>query len=240
MGTPFVETHVARRDRPPSSRWPGKLIPAPIGILNSFEALAARRDRPPSTPEPGLVPALSGAFDSEIHGARRDRPPGAPGPGFLPVFPGVLVCEKTLVSRRDRPPSPVSSIPISATQSLETVLSELLPLQSSGKHSLRLSDIFPSLANLSFDQIVSKSTIYLKAAALSRASADALLQHDIDPDSVTVDPNIIAEHSLIANQQGLPSLLRHLFNNLETNTLQPLCPADSAIIEASILGATAL
>ena len=114
------------------------------------------------------------------------------------------------------------------------------PLQSSGEHSLRLSDVFPSLADLTFDQIGDKSTIYLKAAALSRASADALRQHDIDPDSVKVDPNLIAEHSLITNQQGLPSLLRHLFDNLEFNTLQPLCPADSAIVEASMPGATAL
>ena len=61
---------------------------------------------------------------------------------------------------------------------------------------------------MSFAQIVDKSKIYLKAAALSRASTDALERFALDPASVTIDLIIVAKHSLIANHQGLPSLLR--------------------------------
>ena len=125
-------------------------------------------------------------------------------------------------------------------QSLETLLNEILPLQSSDEQSLHLADIFPTLANMSFAQIVDKSKIYLKAAALSRASADALERFSVDPSSITIDLNIVAEHSLIADQQGLPSLLRQLSDKLEANTLQPLNSTDSAIVEAAMPGATAL
>ena len=144
------------------------MIPVSPKALLSFETLAI--------PEPGLLPVFPGVHVREKLVARVFSPPRAPRPrtygsprapepGFLPVSPGGLVSNETILARRDRPPSPVSSIPISATQSLEAVLSELLPLQSSGEHSLRLSDIFPSLADLSFDQVVNKSTICLKAAA---------------------------------------------------------------------------
>ena len=132
---------------------------------------------------------------------------------------------------------PSGSIPLSASHSLEALLDELLPLQSADEHSLRLPDIFPSLADLSFSEIVDKSSIYLKAAAVSRASADALLQQ---PDSISIDLNIVAQHSLIASQHGLPTLLKHLFDDLQPNTLQPLSSADCAIIEASMPGASIL
>ena len=128
----------------------------------------------------------------------------------------------------------------SDSDSLVALLNEILPLQSCDKQSLHLADIFPSLADLSFYQIIDKSTIYLKAAALSRASADALIQHALDPSSITVDPNLVAQHSFIADQHGLPTLLRQLFDNLSEGTLQPLNSSDSAIVEAAMPGATAL
>ena len=115
------------------------------------------------------------------------------------------------------------STPLSAPvamQSLETLLSEILPLQSSDEQSLYLADIFPTLVNMSFAQIVNKSKIYLKAAALSRASADALERFSVDPTSITIDLNIVTEHSLIADQQGLSSLLRQLSNTLWISTMQ--------------------
>ena len=128
----------------------------------------------------------------------------------------------------------------SDSDSLVALLNEILPLQSCDEQSLHLVDIFPTLADLSFSQIIDRSTIYLKAAALSRASADALIQHALDPSSITVDPNLVAQHSFIADHHGLPSLLRQLFDNLSEGTLQPLNSCDSAIVKAAMPGATAL
>jgi hypothetical protein len=167
--------------------------------------------------------------------------PGTSGRGFKvkPSSPGVVVPTsfETVSLETAGPHNP---IPPSACHHLETLLSEILPLQSSDEQSLHLADIFPTLVNMSFAQIVDKSKIYLKAAALSRASADALDRFALDPASITVDLNIVAEHSLIAGHQGLPSLLRQLSDNLKTNTLQPLDSTDAAIVEAAMPGATAL
>ena len=167
--------------------------------------------------------------------------PGTPGRGFIlkPPSPGVVV-PTSFEDVSLETPGPHTRFPLSACHHLETLLSEILPLQSSDEQSLHLADIFPMLVKMSFAQIVDKSKIYLKAAALSGASADALERFALDPASITVDLNIVAEHSLIAGHQGLPSLLRQLSDNLEANTLQPLNSTDSAIVEAAMPGATAL
>ena len=76
--------------------------------------------------------------------------------------------------------------------------------------------------------------------SLFRASADALVQHAVNPSSNTVDPNLIAQRSSIAEHHGLPTLLKQLFVNLAVGTLQPLNSTVSAISEAAMPKAYAL
>ena len=123
---------------------------------------------------------------------------------------------------------------------LEALLASIIPFYHSDSSSIRLESLFPSLADKSFSDIVSLSSIYLKRDALRIAASAAMLQHSIDPSSVIIDRALVLEHSNLARSQGLPALLRHLSDELTSTTLQPLNPADSAIIESALPGACAL
>ena len=55
-----------------------------------------------------------------------------------------------------------------------------------------------------------------------------------------IDPNLITQHSFVAKQHGLPTLLRQLFGNLTDGTTQPLDSTNSSMIEAAMPKTSAL
>ena len=54
-----------------------------------------------------------------------------------------------------------------------------------------------------------------------------------------LDSNLITQHSVVAKQHGLPTLLRQLFDNSTDGTIQPLDSTNSSMIEAVIPKASA-
>ena len=126
---------------------PGFLaVPATSDMLNggsrspSYPSLLARGSRSPSPRQgPDLLSVPLSTLDRSnttvLAESARPRTPG-----HLP---------KRSVRWADLLETHSGPIPLSASHSLEALLDELLPLQSVDEHSLRLPDIFPSLADLS-------------------------------------------------------------------------------------------
>ena len=70
---------------------------------------------------------------------------------------------------------------------LKGFLASVIPLSNTDPSSVTLDSLFPTLANKSFSDIVSLSSIYRRRDALAIAASAAQSQYDIDPPSVLID-----------------------------------------------------
>ena len=87
--------------------------------------------------------------------------------------------------------------------------------------SIHFSSLFPSLAHLTFAEILERSTEFLKSNAAAVAAAAAVSSVAADR-SVAIDRMLVSQHSAIATTKGLHGLLLELSQAFRPYSLQPL------------------
>jgi len=95
--------------------------------------------------------------------------------------------------------------------------------------------LFPNLADKSFSDIITLSSVNLKRNALTIAASAARSLHDVDPTSILVDRGLVLEHTTNARTYILPALLNlvALTNNFValTNNLVSLTIDRGLVLE---------
>ena len=97
----------------------------------------------------------------------------------------------------------------------------------------------PCLRHLLFGTLLQRTPQFLAFGQPPTCPSDNAGRYSVSHQHI-LDPNLITQHSFVAKQHGLPTLLRQLFDNLPDGTIRPLDSANSSMIEAAMPKASAL
>ena len=97
----------------------------------------------------------------------------------------------------------------------------------------------PCLRHLLFETLLQRIPQFLAFGQPPTCPSDNTGRYSVSHQHI-LDPNLITQHSFVAKQHGLPTLLRQLFDNLTDGTIQPLDSTNSSMIEAVIPKTSAL
>jgi hypothetical protein len=82
------------------------------------------------------------------------------------------------------------------------------------------TELYPSFAGLSFDELLHKARVYTESNVTSSADTAARTAMASDP-SVSIDTSLVEEHAAVVQQSGLRSLLQSVSTRVRAYTFQP-------------------
>jgi hypothetical protein len=82
------------------------------------------------------------------------------------------------------------------------------------------TELYPSFAGLSFDELLHKARVYTESNVTSSADTAARTAMASDP-SVSIDTSLVEEHTTVVQQLGLRSLLQSVSTRVRAYTFQP-------------------